>query len=104
MTSPLGLFASEVVLLAPVYLPPAIPATALSQAPTLVRRGYPAPLDSRPVLDSNFSVGGTSVRLEHFYDLPAYDRGTRKAQFVVAGDVTYHFSPGAAEWTSSLSS
>jgi hypothetical protein len=31
------------------------------------------------------------MRLEHSYDLPAYDLGTKKTQFVVAGDVTYHF-------------
>jgi len=40
---------------------------------------------------------GTSVlfrpelRLEHSYDVAAYDLGTKKTQFVVAGDVTYHF-------------
>ena len=31
------------------------------------------------------------IRLEHSYDLAAYDLGTKKTQFVVAGDVTYHF-------------
>ena len=31
------------------------------------------------------------IRLEHSYDLPAYDLGTKKTQFVVAGDITYHF-------------
>ena len=31
------------------------------------------------------------IRLEHAYDRPAYDLGTKKTQFVVAGDVTYHF-------------
>jgi len=31
------------------------------------------------------------IRLEHSYDLPAYDLGTKKTQFVVAGDLTYHF-------------
>jgi hypothetical protein len=31
------------------------------------------------------------IRLEHSYDLPAYDLGTKKTQFIVAGDVTYHF-------------
>ena len=31
------------------------------------------------------------LRLEHSYDLPAYDLGTKKTQFVVAGDITYHF-------------
>ena len=31
------------------------------------------------------------LRLEHSYDLPAYDKGTKKTQFIVAGDITYHF-------------
>jgi len=31
------------------------------------------------------------IRLEHAYDLSAYDLGTKKTQFIVAGDVTYHF-------------
>ncbi|QMV20084.1 outer membrane beta-barrel protein [Granulicella sp. 5B5] len=31
------------------------------------------------------------VRLEHSYDLAAYNLGTKKTQFVVAGDITYHF-------------
>ena len=31
------------------------------------------------------------IRLEHSYDTAAYDLGTKKTQFVVAGDVTYHF-------------
>ena len=31
------------------------------------------------------------IRLEHSYNLPAYDLGTKKIQFVVAGDLTYHF-------------
>ena len=31
------------------------------------------------------------LRLEHSYDLAAYDRGTKTTQFVVAGDLTYHF-------------
>jgi hypothetical protein len=31
------------------------------------------------------------VRLEHSYDKAAYDLGTKKTQFVVAGDITYHF-------------
>ena len=31
------------------------------------------------------------LRLEHSYNLPAYDLGTKKTQFVVAGDFTYHF-------------
>lgn len=31
------------------------------------------------------------LRLEHSYNLAAYDLGTKKTQFVFAGDVTYHF-------------
>ena len=31
------------------------------------------------------------VRLEHSYDLAAYDLGKKKTQFIVAGDITYHF-------------
>lgn len=31
------------------------------------------------------------LRLEHSYDRAAYDLGTKKTQFVVAGDITYHF-------------
>jgi hypothetical protein len=31
------------------------------------------------------------IRLEHSYDLAAYDLGTKKTQFVVAADMTYHF-------------
>ena len=31
------------------------------------------------------------VRLEHSYELAAYDLGTKHTQFVVAGDLTYHF-------------
>lgn len=31
------------------------------------------------------------LRLEHSYALPAYDLGTKHTQFVVAGDLTYHF-------------
>ncbi len=31
------------------------------------------------------------LRLEHSYDLAAYDLGTKKTQFIVAGDLTYHF-------------
>jgi hypothetical protein len=31
------------------------------------------------------------IRLEHSYNLPAYDLGTKKTQFIVAGDITYHF-------------
>ncbi len=31
------------------------------------------------------------LRLEHSYDLPAFDLGTKKTQFIVASDITYHF-------------
>ncbi len=31
------------------------------------------------------------IRLEHSYDTKAYDLGTKATQFVVAGDITYHF-------------
>jgi hypothetical protein len=31
------------------------------------------------------------IRLEHSYDMAAYDLGTKKTQFIFAGDVTYHF-------------
>jgi hypothetical protein len=31
------------------------------------------------------------LRVEHSYDHPAYDRGTKSTQFVFAGDITYHF-------------
>jgi hypothetical protein len=31
------------------------------------------------------------LRLEHSYDLRAYDKGTKSTQFIFAGDITYHF-------------
>jgi hypothetical protein len=31
------------------------------------------------------------IRLEHSYDMAAFDSGTKKTQFIVAGDITYHF-------------
>ncbi|WP_158941709.1 outer membrane beta-barrel protein [Granulicella sp. S190] len=31
------------------------------------------------------------IRLEHSYNLSAYDLGTKKTQFIAAGDITYHF-------------
>ncbi len=31
------------------------------------------------------------LRLEHSYNRAAYDLGTKKTHFVVAGDFTYHF-------------
>ena len=32
-----------------------------------------------------------AIRLEHSYDLAAYDLGTKNTQFIVAGDLTYRF-------------
>jgi hypothetical protein len=31
------------------------------------------------------------IRFEHAYNQPAYDLGTKHSQFIVAGDITYHF-------------
>lgn len=31
------------------------------------------------------------LRIEHSYNLAAYDLGTKTTQFIIAGDVTYHF-------------
>jgi hypothetical protein len=31
------------------------------------------------------------MRLEHSYDLAAYELGTKKTQFIAAADLTYHF-------------
>jgi hypothetical protein len=31
------------------------------------------------------------IRLEHSYQQKAYDLGTKNTQFVIAGDITYHF-------------
>lgn len=51
---------------------------------------------SEHLISYGYWIGSTvlfrpELRLEHSYDLPAYDLGTKKTQFIVAGDVTYHF-------------
>ena len=51
---------------------------------------------SEHLLSYGYWIGSTilfrpELRLEHSYDLKAYDNGTKSTQFVVAGDVTYHF-------------
>ena len=59
------------------------------------RTGY-ATKYSEHLISYGHWIGSTvlfrpELRLEHSYDLAAYDLGTKKTQFVVAGDVTYHF-------------
>lgn len=59
------------------------------------RTGYPTKY-SEHLLSYGHWIGSTilfrpEIRLEHSYDLAAYDLGTKKTQFVVAGDMTYHF-------------
>lgn len=59
------------------------------------RTGY-ATKYSEHLLSYGHWIGSTvlfrpELRLEHSYNLAAYDRGTKKTQFVVAGDVIYHF-------------
>jgi hypothetical protein len=59
------------------------------------RTGY-ATKYSEHLISYGHWIGSTilfrpEIRLEHAYDRPAYDLGTKKTQFVVAGDVTYHF-------------
>lgn len=59
------------------------------------RTGY-ATKYSEHLISYGHWIGSTvlfrpELRLEHSYNLPAYDLGTKKTQFVVAGDVTYHF-------------
>ncbi len=59
------------------------------------RTGY-ATKYSEHLLSYGHWIGSTilfrpEIRLEHSYDRAAYDLGTKKTQFVVAGDVTYHF-------------
>jgi hypothetical protein len=51
---------------------------------------------SEHLVSYGYWIGSTvlfrpEVRFEHAYDVPAYDLGTKKSQFVVAGDITYHF-------------
>ncbi len=59
------------------------------------RTGY-ATKYSEHLISYGHWIGSTilfrpEIRLEHSYDLAAYDLGTKKTQFVVAGDLTYHF-------------
>ena len=59
------------------------------------RTGY-ATKYSEHLLSYGYWIGSTilfrpELRLEHSYDLKAYDLGTKNTQFVVAGDITYHF-------------
>jgi hypothetical protein len=59
------------------------------------RTGY-ATRYSEHLLSYGYWIGSTvlfrpELRLEHSYDLAAYDLGTKKTQFIVAGDITYHF-------------
>ncbi len=59
------------------------------------RTGY-ATKYSEHLISYGHWIGGTilfrpELRLEHSYNLAAYDLGTKKTQFIVAGDLTYHF-------------
>jgi len=59
------------------------------------RTGY-ATKYSEHLISYGHWIGSTvlfrpELRLEHSYNLAAYDLGTKKTQFVVAGDLTYHF-------------
>ncbi len=59
------------------------------------RTGY-ATKYSEHLISYGHWIGSTvlfrpELRLEHSYDLAAYDLGTKKTQFIVAGDLTYHF-------------
>jgi hypothetical protein len=59
------------------------------------RTGY-ATKYSEHLISYGHWIGSTvlfrpELRLEHSYDLPAYDLGTKKTQFIAAGDLTYHF-------------
>ncbi len=59
------------------------------------RTGY-ATKYSEHLISYGHWIGSTvlfrpELRLEHSYDLAAYDLGTKKTQFVIAGDITYHF-------------
>ena len=59
------------------------------------RTGY-ATKYSEHLISYGHWIGSTilfrpEIRLEHSYNLPAYDLGTKKTQFIVAGDLTYHF-------------
>ncbi|HVW75998.1 MAG TPA: outer membrane beta-barrel protein [Alloacidobacterium sp.] len=59
------------------------------------RTGY-ATTYSEHLISYGHWIGSTilfrpELRLEHSYQLRAYDLGTKSTQFIVAGDVTYHF-------------
>ena len=59
------------------------------------RTGYTTKY-SEHLVSFGYWIGSTillrpEIRLEHSYDLPAYDLGTKHTQFIVAGDLTYHF-------------
>ncbi len=59
------------------------------------RTGY-ATKYSEHLISYGHWIGSTvlfrpEIRLEHSYDMAAYDLGTKKTQFIVAGDLTYHF-------------
>jgi hypothetical protein len=59
------------------------------------RTGY-ATKYSEHLISYGHWIGSTvlfrpEIRYEHSYDLAAYDLGTKKSQFIVAGDLTYHF-------------
>jgi hypothetical protein len=59
------------------------------------RTGY-ATRYSEHLISYGHWIGSTilvrpEIRLEHSYQAAAYDLGTRKTQFVIAGDLTYHF-------------
>ena len=59
------------------------------------RTGY-ATKYSEHLISYGHWIGSTilfrpEIRLEHSYNLAAYDLGTKKTQFIVAGDLTYHF-------------
>ncbi len=59
------------------------------------RTGY-ATKYSEHLISYGHWIGSTvlfrpEIRLEHSYNVAAYDLGTKKTQFIVAGDLTYHF-------------
>ena len=59
------------------------------------RTGY-ATKYSEHMIGYGYWIGSTilfrpEIRYEHSYDGPAFDNGTKTTQFMVAGDITYHF-------------
>jgi hypothetical protein len=59
------------------------------------RTGYTT-MYSEHLISYGHWIGSTvlfrpELRFEHSYQQAAYDLGTKKTQFVVAGDITYHF-------------